>query len=354
MAAAAPAAASAAAPAAGKAAGTAGATAAGTGAAAAGGGLAAKMAGLFSSPWFQLVAPTVLGVVAGQNPQSARGVATGIGAFNTVQNLSDRERLANAFAGYSDVVGKDVEKEIMDRQMNEAIQSLGAEDPSAGPVSTTYAGQPLSVLKAHQAAVKTLPAIARANPSQGGFILADMARRAPQPTPAQPDLYAIKDQMAELFPGHNLSARMTDSGYAVEATSPPTPKPTPKEPPRYTDEQLTAAADRLSNLPPGVREEMTVLGPTGAELRLQGSGPAQPRPGAATGTTAGGAPKGDAGLIQVSIGGTEFLYNPNTQEFIPIPEAVMNQFREVQATREHGGIAGTVVRNPDGTLTIRR
>jgi hypothetical protein len=298
---------------------------------------------------------TALGIAASQNPQTAAGVRTGMGGFSMLQGLTDKRNVAEALASYSETVDKDVKKEMLDRGVNEAVISAGADRPTqlgeggpfimGGPAPTTFGGTSAQELERHAAAVRALPAVGAANPQGAGYVLADLARQAPTPGPAkrQPSLYQMKQQLETFFPGHNLSANMSERGVTVSATAPKPEGDPPKEPAQFTKEELGTARESLSGLPEGVTESISVLGPQGAKRTVTGRGA----------KTTGGGPVG-GGMIQVSIGGTEFLYNEATGEYMPIPQEVLDQFAEVQAIRENEGIAGTVIRNKDGTLTVRR
>lgn len=322
------------------AAGTAGAAGA-AGAAGGGGGLA----GLMASPWFKLLAPTVLGMVSAGSPQSAAGVRTGLGAFDLLTSLEDKGSVAKAMEGYSSAVSGDVRREVMDRQMNEAILSLGADDPSGGPVTTLFQGQPMQTLKAHEAAVATLPATGRANPAQAGFMLSSLARGAPSPTPRpppEPSLYDTKEQFQRLFPGHDLSAEMRDGKLYLSADT-PTEKEPEKEPAQLTPVQQAALIKEIADTPGGVDQKATVLGPLGAERtitsRARGGG------AAVAGATGYGTVNPEAGQL---------LFNRSTGTYAPIPPEILEFLKEKEAMEEAGGIGGVVIRNPDGTLSISR
>jgi hypothetical protein len=312
-----------------------------------------------ASPGGQAAASAAIGILASQSPQSAAGVRAGIGALGTFQDLSDRGSVAAAMREYSGGVDETVDREMLDRSINEGVVSSGAETPSVlspggpfimgGPAPTTFGGTSAQELESHAAAARVLPSVAQANPSQAGWLLAESARRAPTPGPAEakPNLMQSKEYLEMMFPGHKLSARMTDGGFAVSADeAKPEPKPTP-EPAQYTKEQLAQARETVAGLDPGVSETVSVLGPGGAKRTISGRGPALPAGGGA-----GGSPTSK--MIQVTIAGTEFLYDPSTGEYLKIPPEVLEQFAEVQAIKEAGGLAGTVIRNADGTTTIRR
>jgi hypothetical protein len=267
-----------------------------------------------------------------------------------LQGLSDRGSVAKAMEGYSDVVSGGVRREVMDRQMNEAIVSLGAEDPSGGPARTIYEGQPIETLKAHEAAVATLPATARANPQGAGYMLAGLARGAPTPTARPPQgktLYEAREELLDVFPGHELSARMTDKGYALEASA-PTEEAVEPAPAQFTREELATARETMSELPPGVTETISVLGPGGAGRKITGKGEVL------GGGSGGGPVAGATGFGTVNPLAGQLPYDRSTGEAMPITEEMWAQIRRLLAAKDAGGIAGTIVRNPDGTTTIRR
>lgn len=361
MAAAAPAAA-AAAPAAGKGAATAAGVGAGAGAAGAAGAGGGGLMAFLGSPTGQLVASSLIGVIAGQNPQSAAGARTGLGAFSLFQDLSDRGNVSDSLAAYSAAVDKDVGKEVRDRAINESVVSMGADRPTqlagsgpaggafvmGGPAPTTYGGTSMQELEAYRARAATLPATGRANPSQAGFMLADVARGAPTPGPAErkPTVLQTKAQLEMAFPGHELSARMTDKGYSIDASAPDPEGPAPTEPAQFTTEELAGAREVLGTMPAGVTETISVLGPGGAKRTLTGKGET---PGGG-----GGGVSGATGFGTVNPLAGQLPYNRETGESMPITEEQWAQIRRLIAMQDSGGVAGTVIRNPDGTLSIRR
>jgi hypothetical protein len=348
MAAAAPAAAAVAAPAA----------TAGAGAAAGGG-----MAALMSSPWFQIIAPAVLGVVAGQHPGSARGVATGLGAFNMLQDYNNANTVAEATQKYSDATREAVDRELLDRKMNEAVTGSGIAPTmqmpgggaflSTGPAPTTYGTTDIQTLQQHGAMVEGLPAMARANPSQAGYLLANAAKQAPVPMDrsAPPNLYNIRDQFMDMFPGHNIGANMSGAGVLSMSASPKAePKPV-TEAPEFTAEELAAAMETIKNLPPGAQATYEGQTPGGEKLSVLGRGPAHPTQG--DGKERAPAP-GTTGRIVANPMAGQLIYNRQTGQYeLPSPE-VLEYIQMLQAMQDEGAPIGEVVRGPDGKLTIRR
>lgn len=331
---------------------------AGKGAATAGAGAAAGGAGkgglgaFMGSTGGQALMSTILGVAASQNPQTAAGVRTGMGAYGMLQSMTDSRNVAEALTKYSGAVKGDVEKEVMDRQMNEAILSLGSDDPSGGAVRSTYEGQDIGPIKAHAAAVGALPALGAANPSQAGFMLADTARRAPSPTPRakpQPDLYKLAEEFHSLsqMPGIDLTADMTAEGVMKYRFSEEVDKPITEEP-ILTPEQQADLIDRIENASPSVQHRAQFTGETGAEHTVTSR--VLPKQGGAAGGGGGGADE----WVIVTKGGVDFLQNKVTGEVRTATPEMLQEFAKIQAMKESGGIAGTVIRNRDGTTTIRR
>lgn len=344
------------APAVAAAAGTAGK---GAGTAAAGGGMSALMA----SPWFQFLAPTVLGMVAGQHPQSARGVATGLGAFNMIQGINDRNTVAGAVQQYSDASRKQLEEEMLDRQMNEAVTSSGVEPtmqmPGQGPflstgtAPTTFGDTSIERLQQHGAMVEGLPAMARANPHQAGYLMANAARQAPVPMDrsASPNLYNVRDQFMDMFPGHNIGANMNSEGVlSMSATQKPEPKPV-TEAPEFTAEELAAAMETFKSLPPGAQATYEGQTPGGEKLSVLGKGPAHPTGGG--GKDRAPAP-GTTGRIPINPMAGQIIYNRETGKYEEVPPEVLEYMQMLQAMQDEGAPIGEVVRGPDGKLTIRR
>jgi hypothetical protein len=332
------------------------AKASGAEAAAAGGG----GGGFMGSTAFQYLAPLAIGILASQDPHTARGIQTGLGAFGMFQGLSDRGNVASALGEYSEGVDKMVGRERLDRGINEAVVSSGAEKPSAldpggpfvmgGPAPTTYGGTSMEEMEQFAASTQPLSALGAASPRNAGYLLAESARRAPTPGPAVAERTMAQgmELMEMRYPNHDLSGRMTEKGWTVDAKTPVPQEAAEADRAQFTTEGLASARETMGNLPAGVTETISVLGPAGAERKITGKGEVLGGGGGGSGVA------GATGFGTVNPAAGQFVFDRATGKMVEITPEIWEQIQRAMAMEEAGGIAGTVIRNPDGTTTIRR
>lgn len=282
-------------------------TAAGAAPAATGSGLGAWML----SPTGKAVSSIASGILSAASPEAARGIGAARGTYGMLEGISDRGSVAGAVSNYTNVAKKD----LADRGIDQVVREGGRTDPESlyegGPFVMGGAGSgdamdaSSAALMEHGALLDTLPATARANPSQAGYLIGNVAKSSP--SAPGPTLYETVDRFGEMQAGlpAGVGMQQTHTGpFGIKTVL------QARQPPATVEEEEEAGVTQAEidairgDLKAG--ESASVLGPHGAKRSLVG--PKQP-----------GGPVAEALPFMSPSGGEGWVLNKRTGKWEPPP-----------------------------------
>ena len=196
-----------------------------------------------------------------------------------LEGISDRSSVAGAVANYTNVAKKD----LANRGIDQVVREGGHTGPEplyeGGPFVMGGAGSgdamdaSSAALEEHGALLSTLPATARANPSQAGYLIADAAKQGP--SAPGPTLYETVDRFGEMQVGlpAGVGMQQTHTGpFGIKTVL------QARKPPAVVEEEEVKGVSQAEL--DAIREDMragesaSVLGPHGAKRTI--TGPRQP------------------------------------------------------------------------------